>query len=54
MIVGDPQDEKTQIGALVSLQHMEKVLNYVDIAKQEGGIVLCGGKRVMVNGWVDL
>jgi aminomuconate-semialdehyde/2-hydroxymuconate-6-semialdehyde dehydrogenase len=38
-------DEKTKIGAVVSKPHMEKILSYVELAKQEGGKVLCGGKQ---------
>lgn len=44
--VGDPLDGATQQGALVSEAHLEKVLSYVEIAKREGGRVLCGGERV--------
>jgi aminomuconate-semialdehyde/2-hydroxymuconate-6-semialdehyde dehydrogenase len=46
MKVGDPMDEATKVGALVSEGHMQKVLSYIDLAKQEGGKVLCGGERV--------
>lgn len=48
--VGDPFGEKTKIGAVVSKSHMEKILSYVELAKEEGGTVLCGGKRVEVGG----
>ena len=48
--VGNPSDEKTKIGAVVSESHMEKILSYVELAKQEGGKILCGGKRIMVEG----
>ena len=41
--VGDPLDEFTEQGALVSRSHVEKVRSYVDLAKQEGGRILCGG-----------
>ncbi|MCK0110349.1 aldehyde dehydrogenase [Flavobacteriaceae bacterium S0825] len=51
MKVGHPSDEKTKVGALVSKQHLEKVLSYVDIAKEEGGTVLCGGNKVTVEGY---
>lgn len=51
MKVGHPSDEKTKIGALVSKAHLEKVLSYVDIAKEEGGTVLCGGNSVTVVGY---
>jgi aminomuconate-semialdehyde/2-hydroxymuconate-6-semialdehyde dehydrogenase len=48
--VGDPLEETTQHGALVSKPHMEKVLSYVELAKEEGGTVLCGGGQVEVEG----
>ena len=51
MKVGHPSDEKTKIGALVSKGHLEKVLSYVDIAREEGGTVLCGGNKVTVDGY---
>ncbi len=50
LMVGDPLEEKTRVGALVSEGHMNKVLSYIDLAKQEGGEVLCGGKRVTISG----
>jgi aminomuconate-semialdehyde/2-hydroxymuconate-6-semialdehyde dehydrogenase len=50
LTVGDPQDEQTKVGALVSEAHMKKVLSYVDLAKQEGGNVLTGGKQVKLSG----
>jgi aminomuconate-semialdehyde/2-hydroxymuconate-6-semialdehyde dehydrogenase len=48
--VGDPLQEKTRLGALVSEAHMNKVLSYIALAKQEGGTILTGGKRVVVMG----
>lgn len=48
--IGDPLDESTNIGAVVSKQHLEKVLSYVEIAKQEGGNILFGGNRAKVSG----
>lgn len=50
MKVGDPSSEDTKLGAVVSEPHMEKILSYIDIAKQEGGRVLCGGERVRLGG----
>lgn len=41
--VGDPFDPQTQQGALISARHREKVLSYVELAKAEGGKLLCGG-----------
>jgi aminomuconate-semialdehyde/2-hydroxymuconate-6-semialdehyde dehydrogenase len=41
--VGNPQHADTDIGALVGKAHFEKVLQYIELAKQEGGKLLCGG-----------
>ena len=49
MKVGDPSAD-VNLGAVVSKPHMEKVLSYAELAKEEGGTVLCGGKRVMIDG----
>ncbi|MFN3916602.1 MAG: aldehyde dehydrogenase [Flavobacteriales bacterium] len=48
--VGDPQAEGAQIGAVVSEAHMNKILEYVEIAKNEGGKILCGGERTRPSG----
>ncbi len=50
MTVGDPADANTKMGALVSEAHLSKVLGYIDIAKDEGGEILCGGQRVFLQG----
>jgi aminomuconate-semialdehyde/2-hydroxymuconate-6-semialdehyde dehydrogenase len=50
LVVGQPFDDKTKIGAVVSKPHQEKVLSYVELAKQEGGMVLCGGHAVKFEG----
>ncbi|MFN3875438.1 MAG: aldehyde dehydrogenase family protein, partial [Flavobacteriales bacterium] len=44
--VGDPGDPRSDLGAVVSESHMEKVLGHITLAKEEGGTVLCGGERV--------
>jgi aminomuconate-semialdehyde/2-hydroxymuconate-6-semialdehyde dehydrogenase len=49
--VGHPSKEDTNIGALVSKDHMEKVLRYIEIAKEENGSILCGGNAVQVRGY---
>lgn len=52
--IGNPKDAETNIGAIVSKQHFEKILSYIELAKEEGGNVLCGGNSVKVeglNGW---
>lgn len=48
--VGDPFSQVTDLGALVSKAHMEKVLNYISLAEMEGGKILCGGKRLELEG----
>ena len=48
--VGHPSDSDTDVGALVSQAHLEKVIRYIDIAKDEGGQLLCGGHQVTVAG----
>jgi len=45
-IVSFPTDPQAQLGAVVSESHMNKVLSYVDLAREEGGAVLTGGYRV--------
>ena len=46
MRIGDPMSPETQVGALVSEQHMHKVLSYIDRGRAEGAIALTGGMRV--------
>ena len=46
MRIGDPMDPATQVGALVSEQHMHKVLSYIDRGRSEGARLLTGGMRV--------
>jgi aminomuconate-semialdehyde/2-hydroxymuconate-6-semialdehyde dehydrogenase len=48
--VGDPLEVGTDIGALISENHLNKVSGYVDLARTEGGQILTGGKRVIVKG----
>lgn len=48
--VGDPLEEKTKVGAINSEAHMNKILAYIELAKQEGGNILCGGKQVKLSG----
>ncbi|KXK02094.1 MAG: betaine aldehyde dehydrogenase [Acidobacteria bacterium OLB17] len=43
--VGDPLDDETDVGAIVSRQHFEKILSYIDLAKKEGGTILTGGAQ---------
>jgi len=50
LIIGDPLEEKTNMGAMVSEAHTNKVLSYIELAKQEGGIILTGGKQIRLSG----
>jgi aminomuconate-semialdehyde/2-hydroxymuconate-6-semialdehyde dehydrogenase len=41
--MGNPYDEATNLGPLISSQHRRKVLDYMELARQEGATVVCGG-----------
>ena len=41
--VGDPRAADTDVGAIVSKQHFDKIMSYIELAKAEGGTVLTGG-----------
>ncbi len=43
--MGDPSDPTTEVGALISSAHREKVERYVSLARAEGGTIACGGTR---------
>ncbi len=49
--IGDPLDEATDVGALISAAHLEKVTGYVDLAEKEGGTIVTGGRRVDRRGY---
>lgn len=51
--VGDPLSDDTRIGAIVSKPHMEKILSYIELAQQEGGKIICGGKQVHPEGTIS-
>ena len=44
--VGDPRDPETDVGAIVSQQHFDKILSYIELAKEEGGTILTGGRSI--------
>jgi aminomuconate-semialdehyde/2-hydroxymuconate-6-semialdehyde dehydrogenase len=48
--VGDPNDDASNLGAIVSKQHQQKILSYIQLAKEEGGTVLCGGNEIKLEG----
>ena len=49
--IGDPMDAQTDVGALISAAHLEKVTGYIELAKQEGGTIVAGGNRVDRRGF---
>lgn len=56
LVVGDPSDPKTKVGAIVSQGHFNKVMDAIRLAKEEGGIILTGGNAISMaapfnNGW---
>ncbi|MBU8914454.1 aldehyde dehydrogenase family protein [Bacillus sp. FJAT-29953] len=50
IVVGPGDDPSTEMGPLVSQQHLEKVLHYIELGKQEGATVACGGNRIVHSG----
>jgi aminomuconate-semialdehyde/2-hydroxymuconate-6-semialdehyde dehydrogenase len=48
--VGDPLNENSKQGAVVSKLHFDKVMSCIEVAKQEGGTILCGGNEVKLEG----
>jgi aminomuconate-semialdehyde/2-hydroxymuconate-6-semialdehyde dehydrogenase len=50
LTVGDPMDEHTRQGAVVSKMHFDKIIACIETAKQEGGQILTGGNAVKVEG----
>ncbi len=50
MKLGDPADPASRLGAVVSKLHFDKVLSYIELAKQEGGTILCGGHQIQLSG----
>lgn len=43
--IGDPFDPETKVGAVIGKEHYEKVMSYINLAKEEGAEILTGGKR---------
>jgi aminomuconate-semialdehyde/2-hydroxymuconate-6-semialdehyde dehydrogenase len=44
--IGDPLDDSTDVGALISEAHLQKVMGYIDLAGTEGGTIVAGGHRL--------
>ena len=60
MVVGDPMDQRTEIGPLSSEEHYKKVIGYLDLKEEEGFTILSGGKGkgchpgpyLQLHGWL--
>lgn len=50
LTVADPLSDQARMGAVVSEEHMNKVLSYIELAQEEGGTLLAGGFRVALEG----
>ncbi|HLO35210.1 MAG TPA: aldehyde dehydrogenase family protein, partial [Candidatus Deferrimicrobium sp.] len=52
-IVGDPMDDATRVGPLITKSHMDKVLGYIEAGRAEGARAVVGGSRVREDsgGW---
>mgnify|MGYP000365578233 CR=1 FL=1 len=48
--VGPPEENDSRMGALVSKDHLEKVMGYIELAKEEGGSIIHGGNKVELEG----
>jgi aminomuconate-semialdehyde/2-hydroxymuconate-6-semialdehyde dehydrogenase len=49
LVVGDPRDAATQLGPLVSTEHLDKVMSYIQLGHREGAKLLTGGERVTTS-----
>lgn len=50
LIVGNPHDDSSDLGAVVSSAHHQKILDCIELARNEGGSVLCGGESAKLEG----
>ena len=44
------QDDNNNLGAIISKQHMKKILDFIELAKSEGGKIITGGKQLILEG----
>ncbi len=47
--VGDPNDDSSMLGAIVSAPHKQKIMSYIKLAQEEGGTIVCGGHELKMN-----
>ncbi|MEU1256112.1 aldehyde dehydrogenase family protein [Streptomyces chartreusis] len=48
--VGDPREAGTVVGPMAGERHLRKVEEYVELARKEGGTIVCGGERLDLDG----
>lgn len=48
--IGNPIDETTQMGPMVSKEQLDKVMKYIKIGEKEGAKIICGGKKAKLQG----
>ncbi|OZG72139.1 betaine-aldehyde dehydrogenase [Hahella sp. CCB-MM4] len=51
IVIGDPMHPDTNIGALISAKHQEKVMSYIDLGRQEGATLVHGGQAAQPSGF---
>lgn len=49
LIVGDPEDKRSDLGAVISIEHRKKIASYVELAKRTNAQVLCGDETIQLN-----
>jgi len=50
LIVGDPNNNTSDLGAIVSKVHFDKIMSYIQLARDEGGTILAGGNAIQLEG----
>lgn len=50
LIIGDPLDNKTQIGAVINKKQLDRILDYIEIGKEEGAKLYTGGQKLSLDG----
>ena len=48
--IGDPRDPASDLGAVVSRAHFDKIMGHIAVARKEGGKILCGGEALELSG----
>ena len=50
LIIGDPDNTNTEFGSISSKEHFDKIMDYIKLAKKEGGNILLGGNALSLDG----